>query len=129
MKLPQGNRLVLGILRSRAHRLLSGTAVELRYTGRRSGREFAVPVQYALAGDRMVLWPQDHQHSTWWRNFREPRRVTVRLAGRLREGTAVVLEPAQPGWQQARDLYVEKWRRFADRVTGPLVVITLGEAL
>jgi hypothetical protein len=34
---PQGNGLVLAVLRSPAHRLLSGTAIELSYTGRRSG--------------------------------------------------------------------------------------------
>ena len=47
MKRPQGNSLVLAVLRSPAHRLLSGMAVELRYTGRRSGRVFAPPLQYA----------------------------------------------------------------------------------
>jgi hypothetical protein len=47
LKLPQGNALVLAILRSRFHRLLSGLALELRYTGRRSGREYVLPVQYA----------------------------------------------------------------------------------
>jgi len=42
-----GHGPVLAVLRSPAHRLLSGMAIELRYTGRRSGREFTLPVQYA----------------------------------------------------------------------------------
>jgi hypothetical protein len=37
-RLPQGNAIVLAVLRSRAHRLLSGAAIELHYVGRRSGR-------------------------------------------------------------------------------------------
>ena len=44
---PRGNSFVLAVLRSPAHRLLSGMAVELRYTGRRSGRRYVLPVQYA----------------------------------------------------------------------------------
>jgi hypothetical protein len=73
MKLPQGNGLVLAVLRSPAHRLLSGTAIELRYVGRRSAREYVLPVQYARTGEQLVVQPQAVQRSTWWRNFRTPR--------------------------------------------------------
>ncbi len=51
VKLPQGNAVVLAVLRSRAHRLLSASAIELRYLGRRSGRQYVLPVQYARAVD------------------------------------------------------------------------------
>ncbi len=125
LKLPQGNGIVLAVLRSRAHRLLSGSAIELRYTGRRSGRQYVLPVQYAGAGDHLVVWPQHWQHSTWWRNFRTPQPVTVRLAGRLHEGTARVLDPGDPQWRTARETYVTRWPRLVRRVTGPLVVISL----
>jgi hypothetical protein len=37
-KLPQGNAIVLAVLRSPAHRIVSGQAIELRYRGRKSGR-------------------------------------------------------------------------------------------
>ena len=125
LRRPQGNSVVLAILRSPAHRLLSGIAVELRYTGRRSGRPYAVPVQYAREADRLVVVPQDADAKTWWRNFRTPRPVTVRLAGRLREGTARVIERDDPAWEAARQLYVRRWRRLANRVTGPVVEISL----
>lgn len=55
---PQGNPVVLAVLRSRAHWLLSGMVTELRYTGRRSGRPFVLLVQYARAGDRLAVVPQ-----------------------------------------------------------------------
>jgi deazaflavin-dependent oxidoreductase (nitroreductase family) len=125
MRLPQGNRLVLAILRSPVHRLLSRMALELRYTGRRSGLEYTLPVQYARDGDRLVILPQSAPPSTWWRNFRQPRPVTVRLVGTLRTGTAVVVEPTDPQWQPARDRYAARWRALAKRATGPLVIITL----
>ncbi|HSJ44112.1 MAG TPA: hypothetical protein VK923_05445 [Euzebyales bacterium] len=53
-RLPQGNGIVLAVLRSPFHRLLSGVALELRYTGRRSGREYVLPVQYARRGDQLT---------------------------------------------------------------------------
>ncbi len=125
VKLPQGNAVVLAVLRSRAHRLLSASAIELRYTGRRSGRQYVLPVQYADAGDHLVVRPQQWQHSTWWRNFRTPQPVTVRLAGRLHEGTARVVDPGDPQWRAARQTYTTRWPRSARRGPGPLVLIRL----
>jgi hypothetical protein len=61
LRLPQGNAVVLAVLRSPVHRLLSGLALELRYTGRRSGREYVLPVQYVRAGGRIVIRPQAAQ--------------------------------------------------------------------
>ena len=125
-RLPQGNSVILAVLRSPAHRLLSGVVVELRYAGRRTGREYAVPVQYARAADRLVVLPQDAPHKTWWRNFRTPQPVTLRLAGRLHTGTARVIDRDDPGWEEARQAYAARWRRLAPRLTGPFVEITVG---
>jgi deazaflavin-dependent oxidoreductase (nitroreductase family) len=125
IRMPQGNSVVLAILRSPAHRLLSGSAIELRYTGRRSGRQYVLPVQYARTDGRLVLAPQGAESKTWWRNFRTPQPVTVRLQGRLREGTARVVEPGGPAWDEDRRVYESRWRRLAGRVTGPLVEITI----
>jgi F420H(2)-dependent quinone reductase len=125
IKLPQGNAIVLAVLRSRAHRLLSATAIELRYIGRRSRREYVLPVQYAQAGEQLVVRPQHWQRATWWRNFRTPQPVTVRLAGRLRDGTARVVESRDPRWESARQAYTARWPRSTPRATGPLVLIDL----
>lgn len=124
-RLPQGNTIVLAVLRSPIHRLLSGLALELRYTGRRSGRRYVLPVQYARAGDRLVLWPQGAERKAWWRNFRSPAAVSVRLAGRMYHGTAQVVDPDDAGWEQVRSLYASRWRRLERRLTGPFVVISL----
>ena len=117
---------MLALLRSPGHRLLSGAAVELRYTGRLSGRQYVLPVQYARDGSRLVVVPQDPNSKTWWRNFRSPQSVTVRLAGRLREGTARLVDRGDPAWEEDRRLYGSRWRRSADRLDGPLVEIALG---
>lgn len=128
LKMPQGNGLVLAVLRSRAHRLASGMVIELRYTGRRTGREYALPVQYARTGDRLVVRPQQVQRSTWWRNFTTPTAVTVRVAGRIQRGTAQLVTAQEPAWQQARDLYRSRWRRTSKEATGPMVVVGLEPA-
>ena len=119
----QGNRVVLAILRSRAHRLLSGVAVELRYQGRKTGREYSLPVQYARQDDRLVVRPQNPDQSTWWRNFRDPRPVTLRLAGRPRRGTARVVERGTPDWETAYRAYTARWHGRAAASRGPLIVI------
>jgi deazaflavin-dependent oxidoreductase (nitroreductase family) len=125
MKLPQGNGLVLAVLRSPAHWLLSGMAIELRYVGRRTAREYVLPVQYARSGEQLVVKPQAVRRSTWWRNFRTPAPVTVRLAGRIRTGTAHLVAADEPAWEQARQRYHARWRRSSSRMAGPLVVISL----
>jgi hypothetical protein len=125
MKMPQGNGLILAVLRSPAHRLASAMVIELRYTGRRTGREYALPVQYARAGERLVLRPQAVQRSTWWRNFHTPTAVTVRISGRLRRGIAQLVTAHEPAWEQARDLYRSRWRRTPPGLTGPMVLISL----
>ena len=102
---PQGNPAVLAVLRSPAHRLLSGMVIELRYTGRRSGRQYILPVQYARAGDRLVVVPQAADSKMWWRNFLTEQPVTVRLAGQLHEGSARVVTRDDPGWEEGRRLY------------------------
>ncbi|MCU4741311.1 nitroreductase/quinone reductase family protein [Natronoglomus mannanivorans] len=83
------NPILLWILHSPAHWLLSGWVTVLTYEGRRSGRSFATPLLYRRAGDRVVLLtPADG--TNWWKNFcgGHPLRVLVR--GRQRTGTGTV---------------------------------------
>ena len=126
--MPQGNGVVLAVLRSPAHRLLSGTAVELRYTGRRSGREYVLPVQYARDGERLIVVPQAAESKTWWRNFGTPQPVGVRLRGRLRPAVARVVEREDAQWEKDRQTYEARWRRLSGKLTGPIVEIELTDA-
>lgn len=77
------------LLRSPLHGLASGGLALLTVTGRRSGRSFTFPVQYARDGDTIVLIPGRPDTKTWWRNLVEPARVGLRLRGRDMRGTAV----------------------------------------
>lgn len=81
------NTVVAGILRSPAHRLLSGSTDLLAYEGRRSGRSIVLPTQYARSGDDLVVLVGRPQTKHWWRNFTEPRDVDVLVAGQWRPMT------------------------------------------
>src|SRR5688500_161870 len=66
------------LLRSPAHRLLSGSVLLLQYTGRRTGRRYGLPVMYASFGDGFVVMAGQPAAKTWWRNFGcDPQPVAV----------------------------------------------------
>ena len=43
--------------------------VEIRYTGRKSGRSFQTPVNYRLSGDQVTINVMGPDAKSWWRNF------------------------------------------------------------
>lgn len=49
--------------------VVSRGLVEIRYTGRRSGRSFQTPVNYRLDGDRVTIAVMSPDAKIWWRNF------------------------------------------------------------
>ena len=63
------NTVVATLLRSPMHRPLSGSIDLIRYTGRRSGREFTTPTQYAPSGNDVIILVGRPNTKTWWRNF------------------------------------------------------------
>jgi hypothetical protein len=85
------NPLVRAVLRSPSHQVMSRGVLLLTYTGRRSGRRYTLPVQYARADHGLILWPAHHDRERWWRSLQPSAPVRLRLAGRELHGTAQVL--------------------------------------
>lgn len=85
------NPVVRLVLRSPFHRLLSSAVMLLTYRGRRSGRSYTMPVQYARAGDTVYVVPGWSARKTWWRNLRGGAPVQLRVQGRILSGRAEVL--------------------------------------
>lgn len=78
------------LLRSPLHRLISGSTLLLTYTGRQSGKDYSLPVNYVRDRETLVLvGARDH---VWWRNLRGGVPVTVRLQGRDYRGIATASE-------------------------------------
>jgi hypothetical protein len=74
-----GNTLVIALLRSPLHRLLSGSTDVIRYTGRRTGQQHEVPTQFARHDDDVIVLVGRPERKTWWKNFRTERDVELLL--------------------------------------------------
>ena len=85
------NSVVGVVLRSPAHRLLSGSTDLLAYEGRQSGRRIVLPTQYARSGDDVVVLVGRPETKRWWCNFVEPRDLDVLLAGEWHAMTGQVV--------------------------------------
>lgn len=82
------NPIVGAVLRSPLHGWMSGRLILLSFTGRKSGKQYTLPVGYQQEGERLYLFT----HSSWWKNLRGGAPVTVQLRGRKRRGAANVVE-------------------------------------
>lgn len=83
--------LVIGILRSPLHPLLSPGLLLLSYRGRRSGRLVSIPVGYQRNGDAITVLASRAARKQWWRNFRAPAPVELLVRGRVLHGEARLL--------------------------------------
>ena len=107
------NPVVRLILRSRLHKLMSDSLVIITCCGRKSGREYSVPVQYAQAGNIISIVPGMPEKKTWWRNLNEPAPVQLRLRGESVAGKARVLKADT----DAEEI-VEGFRQYLRRFPG-----------
>jgi deazaflavin-dependent oxidoreductase (nitroreductase family) len=82
------NPFVRIILNSPLHSMLSGRLILVKYTGRKSGKEHSLPVQYAKSHDELVLVAGYHQHKKWWRNLLQQSIVKVCYRGKWFEASA-----------------------------------------
>lgn len=82
------NPFMAMILRSPLHRLLSSSMLMLTFTGRKTGKQFTIPVGYTREGNTLILFSS----KSWWKNLRNDGRVAIHLQGRKRAGRAEVIE-------------------------------------
>jgi deazaflavin-dependent oxidoreductase (nitroreductase family) len=86
------NPFVKFILRSPFHGWMSAAVLLLTYRGRKSGREFTLPVQYVQDGEHVYIVPGFAEKKIWWRNLKGGADVLVMLKGQTRPGRAILLE-------------------------------------
>lgn len=116
------NPLVLGVLRSPAHRPLSGTLAVLSVTGRRTGRVHRRPVMWApVDGATVVVMVGMPDQKVWWRNLRGGAAVGVRLRGRDRRARGTVVT----GDAALRDAWARRFPRAARRMPADPVMVRL----
>ena len=91
------NTIVIWLLKSPFHGLMSGNTVLLGYEGRKSGKRYIVPVNFVrVAGeDGDLLLITSERGRTWWRNLRGGSPVNLRLQGMRLTAPACSLEGIQ----------------------------------
>jgi deazaflavin-dependent oxidoreductase (nitroreductase family) len=86
------NPFVRLILRSPLHSLLSASLLLITYRGRKSGREYTLPVQYVRKGQAITIIPGNPAQKIWWRNLVGGVSVKLTLRGQSLSGQATVLQ-------------------------------------
>lgn len=87
------NGIMLWLLRTPLHGIISPSVVAITFTGRKSGRQMTVPVSYVRDWEdlnRLLITSTPAR--TWWRNLRDGRPVILRLRGRNVSATPRVFE-------------------------------------
>jgi hypothetical protein len=119
------NPVLRVLLRSPAHRLLSGSVLLLEYSGRRSGRGYGLPVMYAAAGDGFVVMAGQPAGKTWWRNFGGgPQPVVATVSGKQDPCTARLLDAGSDEYRQAVEAYQRRFPKLALDPTAPVLLLT-----
>jgi hypothetical protein len=95
------NPLIAWVLRSPLHPLLDRGLLMLRVTGRRTGRQYWIPVGYQHDGRTITVLVSKAPRKRWWRNYRDPGPVDVLLRGRTLHGRAHVVPTESSTFQEA----------------------------
>ena len=73
------NPIVIWILRSPLHSLMDKSTILITFAGRKSGKEYTIPVSYMRDSDALLMISQ--REHTWWKNLRGGAQVTLYLQG------------------------------------------------
>jgi hypothetical protein len=124
---PRVNRIVLALLRSPLHRLVDRTLCELCYEASGPARTVCLPVEYVRSGDDVVVLAAGAAGKRWWRAFRQPRPLRIRLDGVLRPGIGRVVHPDHPTSLAARQAYQDGRRTTVDSHDRILLITLLDD--
>ena len=101
------NPLMKWLLRSPLHGVISGMYLLITFTGRKSGRTYATPVEYCRDGTDLIFLTAPER--VWWRNLKGGAPVTVRVQGQALAGTATTTLGDQDAYADAMRAYFRKF--------------------
>src|SRR5574342_274463 len=84
------NPMMIWLLKSPLHGVISKGVMLVTVTGRKSGKSISTPTNYLR--DRNTLWVISWRDRKWWRNLRGGAQVRVLLSGRSVEGRGQMIE-------------------------------------
>ena len=83
-----GNNFMKLLLQSPFHGMLSKDTLIISYQGRKSGKAYTVPVNYAQEGNQVRI--VSFKHRVWWKNLLGGPSVTLQIRGKEFRGRARV---------------------------------------
>jgi hypothetical protein len=122
------DRVVLAVLRRWAHGGLSSAVMALRVRGRRSGEWHEFPVQYAVDGHGLVVFPGHPERKRWWRNLRGGAAVRVMTNGAWQDGSGRVMWADDGAYERSLFAYSRRFPHAAIPFDAPLVRVDLEES-
>jgi deazaflavin-dependent oxidoreductase (nitroreductase family) len=97
------NPMMIWLLRSPLHGLISNHVMLLTVTGRKTGKSISTPINYLRDGD--TLWVVSWRDRKWWRNLRGGGEVQVLLADKAVQARGQVVEEEKAVAQSLYDYY------------------------
>jgi len=97
------NPMMVWLLKSPLHGMISKGTMLVTVTGRKSGRSISTPTNYLRDGS--TLWVISWRDRKWWRNLRGGAKVRVLLAGKSVEGRGQVIEEEKAVVQSLFEYY------------------------
>jgi len=85
------NPFVRLLLRSPFHHLMSAVVLLITYRGKKSGKEYTLPVQYVQDEKYIYILPGMPEQKTWWRNLKGGAPVRIILGGKSLAGSGLLL--------------------------------------
>ena len=113
------NPIMIWLLYSPLHAILSGVMMGINYTGRKSGKHYRLPIGYLSLGDALLT--TSYKSRKWWRNLRGGVDVTLRLQGKDVAGYSTVVEDEQ-GVMEGIKAFIQR-----DLRTARMFKVKLGE--
>ena len=97
------NPMMVWLLKSPLHGMVSKGVMLVSVTGRKSGRTISTPTNYLR--DENTLWVISWRDRKWWRNLRGGAQVRILLAGKSVEGRGQVIEEEKSVAQSLFEYY------------------------
>jgi deazaflavin-dependent oxidoreductase (nitroreductase family) len=86
------NPFVRLVLRSPLHGLFSAALLLIAYRGRKTGKQYSLPVQYVQDANHIYIIPGAPEQKIWWRNLQAGAPVQVTLRGKTLTGNGILLK-------------------------------------
>ena len=98
------NQVMINILRSPLHGLMSKDIMVITFAGRKSGDLFSTPVSYLRQGSEVTVLTR----SSWWKNVVGGKPVTLTIRGKKYHGVAEAFTQDKQAVEEAMRVFLKE---------------------